>query len=772
MTTYAIALLNASTGPIVLDSFKLGSAYDYLPAPSDTDIHGALIFTGAPSVPFVANANIVKYSIYLDYSIGDFQFGEFGLFIGTHLFALGSSSSLIGKIQTGVTLGNSIRLDIYLSVVGTNYEMWFDLAESDNRFRMAILESPDVMPPSSLATPNVYIIQGADSTQSPMIAYTDRLGLWNFDAYQYATVIKAHVVGSDSMSVTIALADYSTDMLPTYFGQIIMEFITGALYSICRYVKTLVVTGSTATLGFNTPILVQPQVGDMFQLFKRNSSSTTIPNLPIATATMLGGIKIGAGLIVALDGTTSVDAHSIGLVTSVNGQVGDVVVNATNLPGLATVGKTGNYSDLIGLPAPYALPVMSLSVRGGAKLPPSGNLIITSSDVLDLSFPPVKTVNSVAPDPSGNVNLAALVTGLVDPTAIGAGADLNTFTTTGLFTIAASSMASLANKPAGVTLASTLEVVPLSPTGTGDSVQRLTNATAMYWRKLSGGTWSAWLQVATNSVATTTSLGVVQIGSGINVSPAGVISVAQAIATTSSLGSVQIGSGLFVTPGGVISVDSSSLAVATTTTVGVVKIGSGISVAPDGTISVSSTLPIATTTTLGGIVVGSGLSITSGGILTANVRTVNGNAPDGSGNITVGAITDPNKLDRVSGIAQGILLTFLSQTISTGAVTFNKTAADVNAVTFSGSGAVTWTLSGWPASGIYAELQVEVLNGSLRTHTFPAAVKWVNPDGTTTTSFSTYLTNQRGTTNFQVGGVDFVVFWTRDGGTTIYGRIM
>jgi len=776
LTNYAVAQLQSSAGPITLDTFKLGSAYNYVPLPTDVDIHGSLIAQGAPSAPAAANANVVKYSIYLDYNAGPYDFGEFGLYQAGNLFALGVSTELIAKTAVGLTVGNSIRIDVYLSMVGDNYLMWFDLAESNNQFRVAALSSPDVLPPSADATPNMYIIQGATTQQSPLLAYTDRQGLWNFDVYQYSTILSATVIGFDSHSITIGIADYSENMVPGYFGQLIIEFITGPLYSICRYVKTTIVSGTTATLSFNTPLAIEPQVGDKFQMFTRATASIDLM-VPIATASVLGGIKIGAGLIVQPDGTCSVDPHSIGAVTSVNGMVGDVIINATNLPGLSAVGKSGLYSDLIGAPPAYVLPPMSLSVRGGAKLPTNGNIVITGTDVIDLGFAPVKKVNGLSPDASGNVTLAASVIGLINPTVIPSGADMNNYTVTGLFIITAAVSSTLVDAPSIVGLDATLEVIPLTVGGSGNSVQRWTTANDQFWRKSTGTVWSAWQQVATGStIATATVLGQVKVGSGLAVTGDGTLSVTSTYtlptATTSVLGGVKVGTGLAVAGDGTLSA-TYALPIASSSVLGGIKIGTGLSIAGDGTVNATSTytLPVATTTTLGGVKVSTGLSVAVDGTLKATLLTVNGISPDGSGNVTIPG--DATKLNITNGVATGIRMTFVNiGTLASGAgVSLSQATANVQAVTFTG-GACTWTIGGWPAANVYAEVQMRLVNAGLATHTFPAAVTWVNPDGTFTTSFATYMTNQRGTTNFQSSGTDFVVFFTDNGGTTIYARVM
>ncbi len=727
LTDFAVSYLAANPGPPTLTGYKLGSAYNYTPLPTDTDIHGTLLFSGVPTPPVAENANLVKYSLYLDYNIGDFDFGEVALELGGQLFALGSASELIHKIQGGVTVGNSIRLDIYLSMVGTNYFMFLDVAESNNSFRVASIDSPDMLPPSHEATPNMYVIKGAGANQSPMLAYTDRNGLWNFDAYQYAVIGTATITGFDNYSVTIALADHSANMDPVYFGQVILEFVTGQLYSICRYVKTSVQSGSHYTLGFNTPLAQLPVVGDKFQVYQR-LQNTALPPIPIATASVLGGIKIGAGLLVQPDGTCSVDTSTLNAVVSINGMDGVVTLDANNLPLLATVGKTGSYNDLIDKPAPYSLPIATQSVLGGVKAPPSGNLVISGTGVIDFSFVPVKSVNGFLPDAGGNVTVTSGDIGLINPVAVTGGSNLDAFNITGLFTIASGVAASLVNAPATASGAATLEVVPVTVSGTGDSVQRYTTDVGMWWRKKTGVTWGTWNQVSTSVIATNTVLGVVKIGTGLQIAGDGTLSWSTAalpVATTATLGVIQVGSGLAITAGGVLS-------------------------------ATAYTLPTASATILGGVKVGSGLSIDGAGVLTATPAS------------------DASKLNRVNGVAVGVQMAFVdlgSRTPANG-VPVTVSAANVQAATFT-SGAVTWTTSGWPASGTYAEVQMEVINGGLATHTFPAAFKWVNPDGTAVASFTTYIGNQRsGATNFQTSGTDFLIMWSRDGGASIFAKVM
>ena len=104
-------------------------------------------------------------------------------------------------------------------------------------------------------------------------------------------------------------------------------------------------------------------------------------------------------------------------------------------------------------------------------------------------------------------------------------------------------------------------------------------------------------------------------------------------ATDTQLGGVKIGSGVNVTDDGTISVDQYSLPTASSSTLGGVKAGSNVTIAGDGTLSLDQqdiigalgftpadsatggyTLPQATASTLGGVKIGSNINVNQGTI--------------------------------------------------------------------------------------------------------------------------------------------------------------
>ena len=81
------------------------------------------------------------------------------------------------------------------------------------------------------------------------------------------------------------------------------------------------------------------------------------------------------------------------------------------------------------------------------------------------------------------------------------------------------------------------------------------------------------------------------------------------------------------------------------------------------------------------------------------------------------------------------------------------------------TGAQTLSITNWPPTSNLGELLIEGVNLGAATITWPT-INWIKSDGTTTTTFSS-----NGVT-LQTSGTDWVILWTRDAGTTIYGKVI
>jgi len=85
------------------------------------------------------------------------------------------------------------------------------------------------------------------------------------------------------------------------------------------------------------------------------------------------------------------------------------------------------------------------------------------------------------------------------------------------------------------------------------------------------------------------------------------------------------------------------------------------------------------------------------------------------------------------------------------------------------TGTVTLTVANWPPTGNLGQILIEGVNLGAATITWPT-VNWIQPSGVTTTSISTYLSALGRT--LQSSGTDFALIWTRDAGTTLYGKLL
>lgn len=102
-------------------------------------------------------------------------------------------------------------------------------------------------------------------------------------------------------------------------------------------------------------------------------------------------------------------------------------------------------------------------------------------------------------------------------------------------------------------------------------------------------------------------------------------------------------------------------------------------------------------------------------------------------------------------------------TVTSGTVTFTVSASAYQRLQV--GGALIITTTGWPTSNTYGELMLELVNGASAVITWPT-INWIRGDGTVTTTFA------NNGASLQVSGTDFISLWTRNGGTTIYGKII
>lgn len=466
-----------------------------------------------------------------------------------------------------------------------------------------------------------------------------------------------------------------------------------------------------------------------------------------AQSNILGGIKVGANLAVAVDGTLSATPGfqqinvgnvaltqttsalsfegSGGLVITADpiantitftgggagsgggggsGNVGQgttgtlaVYFNTTTVTG-TNITFDGNNLGLQGiLTAPSVitskLTVTTITSTGDIAIAPGGNVDVTNKRILNLGTPQGSTdgANKAYVDSQkafGKITVAgqSLVTANSNTDAITFVGGNNVQLTT-----------NPANRSITIAVNNTLSfaLLPASTTtiggiivGTGLSIDQngILNNTA----------------VASVSTATTTTAGTVIIGSGLSISAAGTLTaLAQALttATGSTLGGVKIGPGIIITADGTIQVPQSSISTATSFLLGGVKIGAGIAAAVDGTISVSvSGIPVATSSSTGVVKPGYGLSVDGTGALNLGANgnfTVTGSLIV-NGSITATSITTTGTGLTIIGSANDLQLQATGQVTSTAPIQITTSSASTSPIT----GALIVGLYGTNSAGV------------------------------------------------------------------------
>ena len=354
LTSYGIQVLNGTSKQLEITRYVLGTDSGYIPDQNATGIRGNSVYTNSPVGPAVINANTYQYTVLLDYPVGPFTFGEIALYDENQCVAVAVSEVPIQKMSaTNAGSGNSIRLDIYLSMVSGNYNTWGEYIGSDISSQIPVVGNLDNLPPVQKSDPNFYIIAPFSSTMSAVLAYTaGNNGLWHFDCYSFSNIQSFTVQSASANSVTIDISGLTAqerqDLIAINYGDKVVEFSSGACYSICRTVSRVTVQSSRAIINFRTPLAILPAVGDTFMYLSRTPLSAQ--QIHVATPDQAGLVKPGEDFTVESDGSLSLSFEPVKTVNNVypdeNGNVQitvDPTVELAENDDLDEIVDTGTY---------------------------------------------------------------------------------------------------------------------------------------------------------------------------------------------------------------------------------------------------------------------------------------------------------------------------------------------------------------------------------------------------------------------------------------------
>lgn len=261
---FAAAFAASNQGPeILIDQFRVGSGFGYVPNPSSEALSGTTLYTGTPDGYRVIDQNTCEFSLRIDESQGTWQFGEIGLYLvdGT-LFALGVLQRPQWKVAYPDADFNRYNVKIRLVLNGAIPKIEL-VVQSIVAGIIQELPSIDNLPPVADAPTNAYLCHSSDDAGNETIA-TRGDTRWTLSNYlSRRTVGVVGSVGTARTSMVASAASVGAGAVP---GQYAIQFLSGASRGVVRRVTDI--TGSVVTWSTPESNIV---TGDTFELLVTGS---------------------------------------------------------------------------------------------------------------------------------------------------------------------------------------------------------------------------------------------------------------------------------------------------------------------------------------------------------------------------------------------------------------------------------------------------------------------------------------------------------------------
>lgn len=198
-----------ASGPLVeLVKFRLGTGYGYTPDPLDTTLQGTIVhpvglLTAVPSnysTSVDGDGNVTySLSIIISDDVGDFQFGEIGLYNASDvLIAVKSFETLIAKTKTtSGSTGNTLQFTLYLALKDGVPVISFETVTGETS-TIADVASVDLLDPPVASAANIYRTTALDEFGRSITVQKTNDYLWQSPNYEFVVV--------ENLSVTFASA--------------------------------------------------------------------------------------------------------------------------------------------------------------------------------------------------------------------------------------------------------------------------------------------------------------------------------------------------------------------------------------------------------------------------------------------------------------------------------------------------------------------------------------------------------------------------------------
>lgn len=362
------ALFEINPTALSITRVVLTDAFNYVLPNPPVSLQGTPVYDLTQTLlSYVENPNTLKFTVLLDNSIGDFNYGEVGLYSGATLVAIGVSSTLISKVKAaGSENGNYQRFEAFLSYANADSYGFLKLSDSDSRMQLGQVQHVDYLEPPFEGDPNVFVVNGLTPTDMPQMAFSDYFGRWNFTGrpQSYYTGV---VSNASNIAVDIAADHGVTFATPNDY---VLQFLDGKLRGYCR---ELISIGSTF-FQWNRPTLDIPEVGTRFIICGPQVTNVTVSGQSSISFQDDGNALGLPGANVINFTGSAVTASRSGNIVTVNIAGGSSVANLVDLTDVsdteAVTGQTLVYSGgwIPEFIRPKPKPMTITTISGNAPL--------------------------------------------------------------------------------------------------------------------------------------------------------------------------------------------------------------------------------------------------------------------------------------------------------------------------------------------------------------------------------------------------------------------
>lgn len=241
-------------GPrIQVPTFKVGTSVNYTPTTTETALHGSILYTGTVQDVQVINVNKVKITVVLGQTVGDFSFGEVGVYLDNgDLFAIGSLPSLQAKRATTPSqVGDIVKLEIIINETNVGGAIDFVLTTLTNA-RMLAYTGVDTLLPPVLSGSNAYITESVAYGGEQILALRSSDYFWSFPDYHRVFDGTTTALGTTTSLTCSALG--ASDLVNVQPGKYILAITSGTYSGYCRLVT--VKAGSDITWATAFPVAI------------------------------------------------------------------------------------------------------------------------------------------------------------------------------------------------------------------------------------------------------------------------------------------------------------------------------------------------------------------------------------------------------------------------------------------------------------------------------------------------------------------------------------